>query len=833
MAEGRSLIFPVAISLGARPLNVPGRGAVLVISSFYAFRLSDGSHVRPATWYETVAAHVGPTAVPDSMSPLPGAELLVLGAVAPLAGERREALVRCGGLMRRLRLHRDPEAPDAPFTPGAEAAVWHEEDNPIGRGGPDDECPALIVDDDDPERPVWLGVTPYDHPLRLRRVGTPDETSGTGWPPDADPAALYDAHPAFWYESFHPGDPLAFEGLSSAPHDGCLPPYRISITSGRDDGRFLEERARIHGVSLIPGADVGAMFWRAAIDIGDDILGESVVALIAALEDADSPAKDPEHWGRIAVNRWLEPDTALDDRPLLPAALAATVALPFALMSGDEDPIRERHAAAESWMRDELGVGEENPFGEVAPQEAALADQAIGEAEHADAPPNANEIGELGDAALAASRRRHAEAGFKERDPEEERAPERRGERLQSEIDDRLSGPYRADGEKLLAGTIRDNEIEGMDVGDVLDKLAGARIMNLSPALPWPALEEEEAGRFGEALVERLSEGDLERHLDVSGALVAVGLDELRIAGGSGEIRIAGRRLDGLLAEETVWRGAAFSHCEFTESSFSGGHFEGCEFQDCTFRRTNLSRAGLAQCTFVNCAFLDLVIHQPTWHQCRFERCSFERVSMDDAAMNETVFEGGSWQQVEMADGVLIDMTLRGLDMENVTLSHVHAPQSRLERLSMRKVWVMANGFPASVLEDIEAVTCGFLGYARFDQSSFSRVRFAMTGFTNAVFADAQFTPGCQFDGCDMSGASFTNVAMEGIRFLECSMTGSKWSNVNASGAWFYGARLRGVDFADTELARAVFADADIEGTKFLPDKTIDADFRGTVRAGA
>lgn len=817
VSEGRSLIFPVAIALGARPLTVPARGAVLVVSAFYPFRLSDGAPVRPATWYETVAAHAGAETVPDSMAPLDGAELLVLGAVAPPARESQEAFVRCGALDRHVVLHRDPAAPDAPLAAGVEAAVWHKEDNPVGRGGPDDERPALIVDGDDPQRPVWFGATPYDHPLRLRRVGTPDEASGTGWPSDADPAVLHDAHPAFWTESFHPGDPLAFDGLSAAALDSRLPSYRISITSGREDGRFLAEHARIHGVSLIPGADLGAMFWRAAIDVGDDILGESVVALIAALEDVDSPAKDPEHWGRIAVNRWLEPDTALDDRPLLPAALAAAVTLPFTVPE-DGDPVQERHAAAEAWMRDEMGVGEENPFGEQAPDEVGLADQALEAAESDEAPPDANAIGEIADAALAASKRRHAEAGFKERDPEEERTPQRRGARLEAEIDDRLSRPYRGEREKTLAGAIRDNEIEGVDAGEVLNKLAGARVMSTSPALPWPALEEPEASRFGDVLAERLADEDLERHVDVSGALVA------------GEHRITGRRLDGLLAEETAWRETVFSRCEFTESSFCGGSFRDCEFQDCSFRRANLTRVELAGCKFVDCTFDELRISEPTWFKCRFERCSFEGVSMSDPAMSETEFEGGSWLQVEMLDGLLIDMTFRGLDMQQVTFAQVHAPQSRLERISMSKVWVMANGFPVSAFEDVEAVNCGFLGHARFDQSSFSRVRFAMTGFTNAVFSDTQFTPGCRFDACDLSGAMFSNVRMDGVRFIECSMASSKWSDVSANDAWFYGARLRGVDFADTELARAVFSDADIEGAVFQPERTIGADFRGTVK---
>ena len=822
MSDGRALVFPVAITLGARPLTVPGRGAVLAVSALYAFRLSDGAHVRPAIWYESVASFAGPNVIPDSMCPLPGAELIVLGALAPPADDSCAAFMRCGMLTRRLTLYRDPDAPDAPVEPEPRAAVWHAEDNPVGRGGPDDERRALIVDADDPERPLWLGPTPFDHALRLRLAGTPDAASGAGWPRDVDPAVLYDAHPSLRAEAFQPGERLELDGLGRTALESSLPPYRITITSGREDGRFLTESARIHGVSLLPAADLGAMIWRAAIDVGEDILGESVVALIAALEDAGGAMKDPEHWGHIAADRWLEPARMLDDRPLLPAALAAAIPPPFAMPEGG-DPMKERYDAADAWARQEMGI-EENPFGGTAPPEVELAEKAIDEAESEDVPPDVDAVGEMAETALAASRRRHADAGFKEQDPEAERPPQRRGERLDAEIAERLSGPYRAERERILARAIRDNALEGMDADDVLSKLADARILSPSPALLWPAYEEDEAERFGEALFGRLSEGDLERHVDVSGAIVA---------GEPGELRITGRRLDGVLAEETVWRNTVFSRCEFVESGFARASFEACRFESCTFRRVNLSAADVLESTLVDCTFAELQVTEPTWYRCRFERCTFEDVSLSDLATSEVEFEGGSWRQVSMMDGILIDTVFRGLDMQEVTFAQVHAPQSRLERLTMSKVWVMAKGFSLSVLEDVEGVNCGFLSYARFDQSSFSRVRFTMTGFTNAVFTDTRFEPGCRFDACDLSGAMFANVVMEGIRFLDCLMTGSRWANVKASDAWFYAARLRGVDFADTELARAVFTDADVEGTSFLPDKTIGADFRGTVKAPA
>ena len=579
-------------------------------------------------------------------------------------------------------------------------------------------------------------------------------------------------------------------------------------------------------MTLIPSAGVGAVFWRVAIDVGDDILGESIQALIAALEDFDAPPQDGEHWGRIAVNRWLEPDTGMDDRPLLPAALAATVALPFALAA--DDPMKERHAAAEEWMKEEVGLGEENPFGELAPDaETARAEQAIEATEKDDAPPDADEMGDIATGALAASRRRHAEAGFEERGLEEQAAPEIRGDRLEAEIERRLSGPYQSIRDRTIVGAARDHDVEGMDADEVMEKLAQTRQMNPDAAVVWPPLDEDEARRFGEAVYDRLGDEDPARHVDIAGAAVLGEADD------GGRRRIVGRRFDGLFAEDTVWEDTVFSRCTFVESSFCRARFAACEFRGCEFRDTNLSRTEFKGCTVVECTFAALRITEPTWFESRFESCYFEDVSMMDAAMRDSVFEGGAWKQVDVGDALLMNVTWRNLTMENVTLSEVMTPQNRFERVTMTKVWMMAKGPAGSVFEDVEADTCGFLGYVRFDESAFSRVRFSQTGFTNAVFADTSFTPDCRFDRCDLSGAIFLNATLEGVRFIECSMAGSKWSNVKAARAWFHAALLRGVDFGDTELAHAVFSDADLEGTKFLPDKTIGADFRGTVRAGS
>ena len=817
--QGRTLVFPMAIGLGARPLTVPGRGNVLVVSSFYAFRLADGAHVRPAQWYDTVASHVGADAIPDSMLPLPGAELMVLGRAEPLAEERRDAAVRCGAVDRRLRLQRDPLAPEAWLHLGAGEAVWHDEFNPVGRGGPNDDRVPLIVDPDAPEHPVWLGATPFDHPVRIRRAGTPDAASGAGWPPDADPAVLHDAHPALCAESLHPGDPIRMEGLVGTSIGSAIPPYRITITSGRSEGTFVTEAARIHTLGVIPSAGLGAMIWRCAIDVGEDILGEKVEAIIAAVEDAGSEFKDPEHWTPILIDRWLHPDTSLDDRRLLPPDLAKTVVLPFALPEGS-DTLAERHAAAEAWAKNEMGVSE-NPFDSAAPEETGLAEQAIEQAENDEEPPDANKMAAIADQALAASRRRHAEAGFGEPPSEEERVPEARGAKLDREIRMRIADPFQAERERRLAGTLRSDVIDGLEADDVLERLAKVRLMSPGAALPWPAMEDREAATFGAAVVAHLAENDLDRYVDVSGA---------RFTGDPDKPHIVRRQLDGLLAEQTTWRDAVFDDCGLSDSSFSGASFIGCTFRTCRFERTNLSNVELVQCEFIDCTLAELQMTEPTWFGCRFVRCTLDRVNMADLAVRDIGFENGTWSEVNITSGIWGEVVMRNLAMESVTFAQVHAPQCRIEQVRMDKVSVAGNGFNASVFEDVTADTCGFLSYARFDKTRFSRVRFSRTGFTNAVFAEARFDPGCDLEACDLSGAMFFKAVLDGVHFIDCTMVRSLWMEVSANEAWFHGSRLRGVDLRDARLAGAVFTDADLEGVMMHPDRTIGADFRGTVR---
>ena len=825
MSEGRALVYPQAIGFGARPLAVPGRGHVLCASALYAFRLSDRASVAPAQWYQTVSEHAGANAVPDSMVPLPGAEVLILGPLSPVVDERRDAYLRCGAIERRIVLYADAERPDEPILPGPEAAAWHEHDNPLGRGGPDDDRYPLITAAGDSRSSLWLGVTPFDHPMRLRRAGTPGPESGTGWPANAQPTVLHDAHPAFWAEALYAGEPLALEGFGATDVATQLPPYRVTITSGHNVGRWAVEPTRIHCVALIPSADMGAVIHRAAIPLGNDILGESVGALIAALEDADSPMQDEEHWSDIAADRWEDPVRSLDDRPLLPKALAATVTLPFDLP--DDGAMEARRAATEAWMREEAGLPDESPFADTTLEEAGLADKmqsAVGD----EGPPNQDAVAAVAQEALAAGRRRHEEAGFEppEVDAQAPREPEVRGQRLDAEITRRLLTPYGGASETAMAERVRSADIDGLDAGETLGKITDARLLNPNPPLSWPALDEAEGSRFGDRIVTHLEEREFGRHIDISSATVAGGL------GDADRKKIADRQFDRVLAAEATWRDVDFTNCEFIAASFAGGRFEQCTFDHCAFEAVNLSRATLVGCTFKDCTLRDLRLTDPTWMDCRFDRCDFERFSATDAAVRDLAFVDGTWREVEWVEGLLVGVALQGTAMQQVTYASTHAPNSRFEQLSMFKVWAMTKGFPGSVFQEVEAKTCGFLASCHFDEAQFVDSRFVETGFANAVFTNARLAAGCRFDACDFSGAMFENTMLGGVRFLHCSMATSLWAGgIDATEAWFLGALLRGVDFKDTKLTRAVFMDADLDGTTFQADRTIGADFRGTVRA--
>ena len=476
----------------------------------------------------------------------------------------------------------------------------------------------------------------------------------------------------------------------------------------------------------------------------------------------------------------------------------------------------------------ETGI-DENPFEKT--EEAKMFEQSA-ETED-DAPPDINAMDAAAKAVLAKAKKKHERAGFTDPpDPDAARQSELRGEVLDAEIDERLSRPYRAPRERqLVAGLESAPESLAVNGEEMLGKIAAARLMSPQPSLLWPALVEEEGERFGEKMIEHLGKADLGHHIDVSCAIVGVGPGAIATGEADADCVVSGRAFNGVLAEETVWRGVELENCELRETSFAGSRFENCIFRDCTFEQVNFSKATFENAEFSNCELRDLTCTDIAWTDSRFNNCVLERVSLTDPGMRDVQFDGGAWRQVQFSDALFVRVAMRNMDLNEVTYSLVHAPYSRFENVTMHKVWAMSRGFPESVFEDVDAKTCGFLSTCHFDGSVFERVRFHQTGFTNAVFKDVRMGQGCVFDTCDLSGVVFVATQQREARFLSCSMATSVWWDVDATGAWFMGSILRGVNFANTKLAHAVFTDADLEGTNFDADKTIGADFRGTVRA--
>ena len=820
MSEGRALVTPTAISLGARPADLPGFGYVLVVSSFYAFELATLAHVKPASWYERVAMYAGTMVVPDSLTTLPGAEAVVLGRGAPFAGtsQMREARVAVAGTELELLLNREREQPDAGAALGFEAACWERETNPGGRGGPGDDREPLVVDRADRETPLWLGPTPLDHPVRLACVAEMDAGHAQpGWPPGTDSDVLFDAHPRLRLDRIDPGDRIELEAISEEDVSTRVPPYRITMTSGHENGEVRLERARIHTLALLPSAGIGAMLWRAAISLGDDVMGTGVVALIAALEDADAPVKDAEHWGRIAVDRWLEPENALDDRPLLPPEMAKTIVLPWQIPP-EGDSVTERYDQARSWMKNEMGVTGENPFEEKAGEEASVGDRAIEATKGEEKPPEGPEAQKAADETLALARERHAKAGFAER-PTEELEPELRGAALEPEIRTRLSGPYQSRRERNLHQAMQSVSIEGGQSPDeVLEKMVEGRKLAPTPGLPWPLMPPEEAMRFGEAVVERLHEEPLPVHVDIAGAFF-------------GEKRLSGKRLAGLLAEKTQWTDVAFFDCDLTGTTLAGATFERCRFESCRFERINLSGTRFTDCLFDTCHLVNFRASDVGLVAGLFLACTFDDVTLTDTALERTRFSRCSWRGVRILDAFWLDAVFEDAELDEVSFMDVDAPRWTFTNVTMRKTWFMNRGFPGSTFTNVTMDTCGMMNFFRMDECSFHSVRVRRTGFTNAFLAKVLIGPGCIFEECDLTGTKLLVATLDDARFIRCQLVMSQWAETTARRAWFHGCLMRGVDFADTELAGAVFTDADLAHTKMMPDKTIGADFRGTVRA--
>ncbi len=818
MSEGRALVHPMAIAFAARAVDVPKMGHQLVCSAIYPFSLDDGSPVKPADWYATVATMAGPDMIPDSLNPLVNAEVTVLGTVPPVEEEKREARLRCGQVDVEFLFAPDAENPEAPIPLGPESANWHAQENPMGRGGPEDERRPLILNKERMDSPLWFGPTPFEHPMRQNLVGTPSDPPKQGWPPDANQKVFNDAHPRLQAESMHPGDPIIYDGFADRPFDGNIPLYQIEMAYTDDKGEWDLVTSRINSVVLIPSASMAAMIWRGVIPLGRDQFGEKITAAVAALQDANEPRKEADHWAMIAAERWSDPMLAADDRPLLPPAIAAAMPSPFAVPE-ELDTIEDRRKAAEEWMRGEAGLPEENPFADQIPPEAAAAASLSDMTDDDEEPPDLGRMEDLAVGALSASRRRHEEAGFETPEPEEVRTPEWRGDSLDAEINTRLSGPYQSKLEVEMAKFLRTTEGAPQQPEEVLDSLTGARMLNPHPALSWPAMTDEEGTRFGEAVKGKLDEGALERHLDVSGAIFAEGTI------------VAEREFGEVLLEETVWRGAHFVKCNFNGTTFAGTRFENCQFVDCVFHKVNIARVTLQDCKFMRCEFRDTEPRDMVWMGTSFESCVIEKVTFVNLIMRDTEFASCEWREVTLSDGLSINLTFRETLLDQVTFTAYHAPHTTFQRVRMYKVFTMARGFPGSLFEEVDAETCGFLGVFHFNESTFIKSGFRETGFTNAIFKDGQIAGGCKFEMCDFTGAIFDNFNISGVRFPECGFITSIWMNkCQAVQTSFFACLLRAVDFGDTVLTGAVFVDADIEDMEALPDNTIGADFTGTVR---
>lgn len=814
--EGRSHVFPQALIFGARPLPLPGVGYVLCSSALLPFRLQDGVPVPPNDYFEAVSSVAGKDVAPDSMAPLPGSEVLVLGPVSPVVGDERRAELRCGDLHCQLLIRPDPEAPENPLWLGPEAALWHEQDNPWGCGSNDERHPRIVMANQ-PDRPVWLGPTSFLHPARARLMGSSDKMGAGGWPEDARLTALHEAHPAFWTESIHPGDSLNMSGFSAGSVDLKIPLFRPNLASLRaPDARWVSEVVRIHTVVLLPEADLGALIWRSYIKLGSkDPLGESVDALVFALEDITAPERDEQDLADIAVLRWTEPTAALDDSPLLPASM---VEPPPAT---DLPAFNERYEAAEAWAREETRIGDLNPFKE--PELAKDAATAL-DTDNPQPTTDLDAVANVGKRLMADSKRRHEKAGFPEPDLTQQREPVVRGEALEREINERLDAPFRAPQELAIAQSLAQAPPEaGADAEQTLSRLAGARIISMEPALFWQAMIPDEGEQFGAAALSRVSAMDPLPHIDISGAILAADP-------GDGVKRINGRSFDRFLAEETIWRSVEFHDCTFHQCSFVKSRFEDCAFTNCTFERVNFSSTTMENLAFRDCEISNQVLHQMNWINLHFENCQLKQVSFMDWAVRDTTFTGGFWEQVQVNESLAVSVAFQDMVHQEVLWATTHAPYTRFSQVRFFKVWVASMGFPESEFESVEAQTCGFLGGAYFNGSQFSNTRFTETGFTKATFNEARFDRDCAFSRCDFTSAVFMDARLANARFINCSMASTVWSDgVDASGVWFYGCILRGVDFMDTRLVNAVFTDADLEGVTMNDELTMGADFRGTI----
>ena len=799
MFEGRALVHPLLVMLGARVVDRPLSGYALTASVLVTFELETGRLVEPARWCQAVAA-LGTAAPPDSMSPLPGAELLVLTGAEGL--REGQVDVEGGAIAVRLRLR---AGSDGTIDTGPRGAVWCEHENAWG-------CrrePPSIVDRDRPDRPIWLGPTPSDHPSRLALAGACTGASGTRWGAGARAEVFHDAHPAFRAERIEPRDEIRIEGLTPRSVRSRVPPWRVSIACGTSEGVWEVLSARIHTLAVAPGTGLAAAAWRAVVDLDPhDPLGLGIEALVAALDDDDDPERDAQGLGRIAVERWTEPAAALDDRPLLPASLRSAHA-PLGAGAKD-DPARDRVENASAWAEAGGVAPAGNPFR--GPEEARAIREEIEALVAARDPASldANAVGALADRALAMAGERHEAAGFGA-PPETVEAVEERGSRLDGEIALRLRSSFESPRERDLRSTIRAHGQEEMDPDEVLAGLASARAASPAPMPAWPPLAEEEAVRFGVALGRAIGAGSLPLYADAAHARV------------QGQ-RIEGGECNSLLAERTVWRDTVLEDVAFAGGALSESVWTRVVFRRCRLEGVNVAQARFEGCEFDACELVDLRGSDLTLVECRLRDCRLERVEWTDPAFRDVTVERGDWREVALVDGVLVGTSYEETALDRVTFLATFAPETTFRGAKLHKVWSMAKGFPGSRFEASSARTCGFVGGARFDESTFQGSTFEGTGFGGAVFNGARMDEATRFERCDFTGAEFGAASIAGATLVDCGFCASTWDGVDARRVRMRGVVLRGVDLRDVELGNAVIEESDLGGTRFSPERMTGAD---------
>ena len=806
MFEGRVLVHPLALMLGARTVDRPVTGHSLVASALVPFEIGSGRLVEPARWCQAIAA-LGGSVAPDSMAPLPGAELLVL--TGPDAAREGRADIECGAIRVHVMLK---DAGDGTFDTGPRGAVWRERENETGRR----RAPS-IVDRERPDRPVWLGPTPPDHPARLALAGEYGRESGGRWGGGASDETFYEAHLRFRAAAVEPRDRIRIDGLTPHLVHGRVPPWRVSIACATSEGVWQGLPARIHTLAVVPGAGLAAAAWRAAVALDPhDPLGLRIEALVAALDDDDGPERGAEDLGQIAVDRWTDPALALDDRPLLPRSLR-----PLHVPLGGvprSDPAAERVADAMAWAEESSALPPDgNPFR--GPDQArALREEIEAITEGRDpASLDTAAIGALGDRALAMARERHEAAGFGE-PPHKDETPEERGAGLDAEIALRLETAGSSDRDRSVRDNLLAHGNEGLDADEVLTGLARTRAASPEPMTVWAPFATEEAVRFGDAFTRAFGAGSLPPHADVSHAVV----EGQRIEGGS---------CVDVLAERTAWRDAELDDVRFEGGSLSGSVWSGVILRRCRFDGVNLSQARFEGCVFESCELAGVPASDLTLVEARFRDCRIERVDWTDPAFRDVTFVGGAWSEVALAEGLLVGTTIEETTLDRVTFLSTFAPETTLRRATLHKVWALGKGFPGSRIEDVSARTCGFVGQVHFDECSFAGSTFENTGFSGAVFDGARMDERTRFERCDFTGAGFARARIAGVTLVECGLCASTWEEVDATLVRMRGAVLRGVDLRTVDLAGAVIIESDLEGARFSPERTEGADLGKYVHA--